>query len=95
MRWGDIDLEGARINVRRQITSTDYIVRQDESKSDRGLRVITIDAGTVEALRTMARHPSGKSSWMATGTHGIPSRWRGSSSGSSREADCRGSDFTT
>lgn len=60
VRWGDLDPEGARINVRRQITSTDYIVRQGEPKSERGLRVITIDAGTVEVLRTMARHPSGQ-----------------------------------
>ncbi|MEO7572194.1 MAG: tyrosine-type recombinase/integrase [Acidimicrobiales bacterium] len=60
LRWGDVDLEGARINVRRQITSTDYIVRQDAPKSDRGLRVVTIDPGTVAILEVLDRHPNGQ-----------------------------------
>lgn len=59
LRWGDVNLEGERINVRRQITSTDYIVRQDEPKSERGLRVVTLDPGTVEVLRSIPRHESG------------------------------------
>lgn len=59
LRWGDVNLEGERINVRRQITSTDYIVRQDEPKSERGLRVVTLDPGTVEVLRSVPRHESG------------------------------------
>lgn len=53
LRWNDVDLDGARINVRRQITSTDYVVRDDEPKSERGVRVVTLDAGTLEVLQAI------------------------------------------
>jgi integrase len=55
LTWRDVDLDSARITVRRQVTSTDYVVRQDEPKSERGRRVITIDPGTVSALRSLPR----------------------------------------
>ena len=38
LRWTDVNLHGERINVRRQITSTDYIVRHDEPKSPTAAR---------------------------------------------------------
>lgn len=53
LTWRDVDLDAARITVRRQLTSTDYVVREDEPKSDRGRRVVTLDPGTVEALRRL------------------------------------------
>jgi integrase len=53
MDWRDVDLDAARITVRRQLTSTDYVVREDEPKSDKGRRVVTLDPGTVEALRRL------------------------------------------
>lgn len=51
--WRDVDLDAARITVRRQLTSTDYVVREDAPKSDRGRRIVTLDPGTVEALRRL------------------------------------------
>lgn len=59
LRWSDVNLDGERINVRRQITSTDYVVRHGEPKSDRGLRVVTLDRGTVDILRSIPRDSSG------------------------------------
>ncbi|MDP9441691.1 MAG: site-specific integrase [Actinomycetota bacterium] len=53
LNWRDVDLDAARLTVRRQVTSTDYVVREDEPKSERGRRVITLDPGTVAALRTL------------------------------------------
>jgi integrase len=51
LTWRAVDLDAARITVRRQLTSTDYVVREDEPKSARDRRVVTLDPGTVEALR--------------------------------------------
>lgn len=51
--WRDVDLDASRITVRRQLTSTDYVVREDEPKSDRGKRIVTLDRATVEALRSL------------------------------------------
>lgn len=59
LRWIDVDLERQRIDVRQQITSTDYIVRRDQPKSDRGLRVVTLDPDTADVLGSLPRHPSG------------------------------------
>lgn len=53
LKWRDLDLDTARITVRRQLTSTDYVVREDEPKSERARRVITLDPGTVSALRAV------------------------------------------
>lgn len=53
LRWTDVDLDAGRIIVRRQITSTDYAAREDEPKSERGRRVITLDPGTVAVLRAI------------------------------------------
>lgn len=55
LRWTDVDLDAGRIIVRRQITSTDYAAREDEPKSERGRRVITLDPGTVAVLRGIGR----------------------------------------
>jgi integrase len=51
--WRDVDLEAGRITVRRQVTSTDYLIREDEPKSDRGRRIIQLDPGTVNVLRSL------------------------------------------
>lgn len=68
LKWRDVDLDAARITVRRQVTSTDYVVREDEPKSERGRRVITLDPGTVNALRAVPH----RSNFVFTDEEGKP-----------------------
>lgn len=56
LRWGDVDLHTGRITVCRQVTSTDYAVRSGEPKSERGLRVISVDHDTLACLTMLPRH---------------------------------------
>ncbi len=49
-RWDDLNLNRSILNVRRQVASTDYQVRFDEPKSERGRRTIDLDPATVAAL---------------------------------------------
>ncbi len=51
LSWVDVDLEKARIVVRRQVTSTDYQLRWEESKTQRGRRTIDLDSETMSILR--------------------------------------------
>ena len=55
LRWGDIDLDRAVLTVRRQVASTDYRVRLDEPKTERGRRRIDLDPTTVAALAAARR----------------------------------------
>ena len=55
LRWSDVDLAAAVLTVRRQLASTDYQVRFDEPKTERGRRRIDIDPGTVTALAAARR----------------------------------------
>lgn len=57
--WNDIDLDAERINVRRQTTSTDYVVRSGKPKSERGVRLITLDPGTVQMLSALYSNRQG------------------------------------
>lgn len=50
MRWGDVDLERARIQVRQALVSVAYELVFSTPKNHRG-RVIDLDPGTVEQLR--------------------------------------------
>ena len=50
LRWADIDLTAGVLTVRRQLASTDYQVRFDEPKTERGRRRIDLDPATVTAL---------------------------------------------
>lgn len=59
LRWSDLDLDAQRIIVRRQITSTDYVVQEGDPKSERGRRIVTIDNGTASVLRGLPRGASG------------------------------------
>ena len=50
--WPDVDLDRRRLLVQRQLTSTDNRLRWDSPKSDRGRRVIDLDAETDGLLRS-------------------------------------------
>src|SRR5207247_6828590 len=51
LRWEDIDLDAARLAVRRTLISIDYRVTESEPKTKKGRRTIDLDATTVAALR--------------------------------------------
>lgn len=50
LRWSDVDLEGARLSVRRNLISVAYRVIETTPKSNRA-RVVDLDGETVERLR--------------------------------------------
>lgn len=57
LQWDDLDLEGARLSIRRnlQADSREGNVRYGPPKSRRSSRTISVDVGTVEALRKWRR----------------------------------------
>jgi integrase len=54
LRWSDVDLENARLSVRRALVPTNRKVVVSEPKTAKGRRVIAIDQGTVEVLKAQA-----------------------------------------
>lgn len=52
--WRDVDLDGARVAIRRALVSVAFEVQESETKSGK-TRVIDLDAGTVRALREHRR----------------------------------------
>lgn len=57
LRWQDIDLETHRCSIRQTVISVAYEVEITTPKSHRA-RVIDLDTGTVEVLRTLRRSQS-------------------------------------
>ena len=55
LRWSDIDLESGRVRIVQTVIQIRGNVAIGEPKTDRGRRAITIDDGTVAALRTHRR----------------------------------------
>lgn len=51
LRWRDLDLDAARLNVRQQWSRQGRRVRFGEPKTRNGLRSIDLDRGTVAVLR--------------------------------------------
>jgi len=54
LRWSDVDLENARLSVRRALIPSGREVIVSEPKTIKGRRVIAIDPGTVEVLKGQA-----------------------------------------
>ena len=54
LRWTDVDLEKARLSVRRALIPTNREVVVSEPKTAKGRRVIALDPGTVEVLKAQA-----------------------------------------
>src|SRR5665811_18094 len=54
LKWSDVDLENARLSVRRALIPTSREVVVSEPKTAKGRRVIALDAGTVEVLKAQA-----------------------------------------
>jgi Site-specific recombinase XerD len=54
LKWSDVDLENARLSVRRALIPTSREVVVSEPKTAKGRRVIALDPGTVEVLKAQA-----------------------------------------
>jgi integrase/predicted RNA-binding Zn-ribbon protein involved in translation (DUF1610 family) len=54
LRWSDVDLENARLSVRRALVPVSREVVVSEPKTVKGRRVIALDPGTVEVLKAQA-----------------------------------------
>lgn len=54
LRWADVDLDGARLTVRRSRVQVGNEALESDTKTGRS-RVLAIDAGTVDALRRQAQ----------------------------------------
>lgn len=72
LHWSDIDLDEARLSVRRSLVSVGYAVRISEPKTRRGRRQIALDKTTVSALlghrrRQMQERLSWGPAWVDSG----------------------------
>ena len=54
LRWQDVDLENARLSVRRALVPTNREVVISEPKTAKGRRVVALDPVTVEVLKSQA-----------------------------------------
>ena len=64
LRWSDVDLENARLSVRRALVPVSREVVVSEPKTVKGRRVIALDPGTVEVLKAQAaRQLEEQSDW--------------------------------
>jgi integrase len=55
LRWADVDLDGARLVVRRTITTVSHEPVEGDVKTERSRRAVDLDARTVAALRRHRR----------------------------------------
>jgi len=72
LRWIDVDLENARLAVRRALIPISREVVVSAPKTAKGRRVIALDPGTVEVLKGQAARQLGEQtqpgeSWLETG----------------------------
>jgi integrase len=64
LRWADLDLDAARVAIRRTVISVGYEVCESEPKTKKGRRTIDIDPTTVAALRAhRARQAEERLAW--------------------------------
>ena len=55
LRWADVDLERARLSVRRSLVPINGTVEVHEPKTSRGRRLVALDPFTVSVLRAWSR----------------------------------------
>jgi site-specific recombinase XerD len=64
LRWSDVDLEGGRLSVRRALIPINREVVVSEPKTAKGRRVVAVDPGTIEVLKSQAaRQLNEQSEW--------------------------------
>ena len=59
LRWGDVDLESARLSVNRSLISVAYELHESRGKTRTARRTIDLDERTMDVLRTI-RSPDAK-----------------------------------
>ena len=72
LRWQDVDLENARLAVRRALVPIKGEVVVSEPKTAKGRRVVALDPGTIEVLKAQAarqldEQTEWKEAWVETG----------------------------
>jgi site-specific recombinase XerD/predicted RNA-binding Zn-ribbon protein involved in translation (DUF1610 family) len=72
LRWSDVDLENARLSVRRALIPINREVVVSEPKTAKGRRVIALDPGTIEVLKGQAARQADErqewdEAWVETG----------------------------
>ncbi len=72
LRWQDVDLENARLSVRRALVPIKGEVVVSEPKTAKGRRVVALDPATIEVLKTQAarqldEQTAWKKGWVETG----------------------------
>ena len=71
LRWVDVDLENSRLSVRRALIPTNREVVISEPKTVKGRRVIALDPGTIEVLKSQAARQLNEQAdgadWVETG----------------------------
>jgi len=60
LKLGDIDLDAARLNIRRARVQVGYEVRESEPKTKRSARMLPLDAETVVVLRSWLERQAGE-----------------------------------
>jgi integrase len=68
LRWLDSDLDAGRLSIRQTIISVDYRIEFSDPKTDRGKRVVALDAGTVAVLRAHRKEQTRRGSRSAAPT---------------------------
>jgi integrase len=54
LKWDDVDLDAARLSVRRALVSSGYTVHVSEPKTKKGRRVLPLNAATIASLKEQA-----------------------------------------
>ncbi|HEY5473103.1 MAG TPA: site-specific integrase, partial [Candidatus Limnocylindrales bacterium] len=71
LRWSDVDLENARLAVRRALIPINREVVVSEPKTAKGRRVVALDPGTIEVLKAQAAcqldEQTQSKAWVETG----------------------------
>jgi integrase len=72
LRWSDVDLENARLAVRRALIPINREVVVSEPKTAKGRRVVALDPGTIEVLkgqaaRQLEEQMESDEAWVETG----------------------------
>ena len=67
LRWSDLDLDGARASIRQTVIAVKHTAMLGTPKTAKGRRTVTLDAGTVEALREHRKRQAAERLLMGAG----------------------------
>jgi integrase len=69
LRWSDLDLDGGRASIRQTVIAVKHTPMLGTPKTAKGRRTITLDAGTVTALREHRKRQAAERLLMGAGWH--------------------------